>query len=140
MSERRKNEWDLLYAAKEGNCVALVELLEKNVDIDCKDADFGYTPLHKACRYGKYDTASILVSHGANLNPKDDYNGRTPLHWASFFGYLPIVKLLIANGADTEIMANDGETAKDYAKNANRPDCLSFLEAVEKGELDITAE
>eukprot|EP00055_Hartaetosiga_balthica_P006623 m.21154 g.21154 ORF g.21154 m.21154 type:complete len:131 (+) comp5329_c0_seq2:27-419(+) len=127
MSERRKNEWDLLYAAKEGNCVALVELLEKNVDIDCKDADFGYTPLHKACRYGKYDTASILVSHGANLNPKDDYNGRTPLHWASFFGYLPIVKLLIANGADTEIMANVVFFELNYCTFQIRPNVRKYL-------------
>lgn len=45
-------------------------LQESKWNIDVKNKD-GTTPLHAAVRFGHYDVAEYLLSHGANVNYVD---------------------------------------------------------------------
>lgn len=50
----------------------------------------GWTPLHESCNHGFYETAKLLIKHGANVNvcglEKD-----TPLHDAAISGNVKVV-------------------------------------------------
>lgn len=76
-------------------------LTYKDVDVNCKDEENFYTPIHQAAENGHTEIVRALLSHGALIDPVDD-DGITPLWSAVHDGYHEIVQLLIDAGADTE--------------------------------------
>jgi ankyrin repeat protein len=67
-----------------GRVDALKALLEKgNPDIDCRDRNFGCTPLIWAIRLNQVDVWTLLISKGASLTVRDSVEDRTPLMWAA---------------------------------------------------------
>ncbi|HEY6438199.1 MAG TPA: ankyrin repeat domain-containing protein, partial [Ignavibacteriaceae bacterium] len=65
--------------------------LEKGADVKVAN-NHGYTPLHRAARYGHLDVVKYLVEQkGADVNAVNKY-GYTPLHRAARYGHLDVVK------------------------------------------------
>lgn len=61
------------------------------------------SPLWLAARYGRPESAGLLLECGANIHVRDS-SGRTPLMVAAWFGHFDIVKLLIAKGAPIDVV------------------------------------
>ena len=76
--------------------------------------------LHEASARCDFDTASLLIEKGADVNALDSA-GDVPLHDAALKGCIEIVRLLIENGADVNARNRNGETPLHkavYADNA----------------------
>lgn len=67
----------------------------------------GGTALHLAVEKGYRQIASLLITHGANVNAVDS-QGNTPLHLATT---LPLVKLLLKYPVDPILRNKKGQTA-----------------------------
>ncbi len=61
-------DYSLHWAAKNGDLVAVKNLIEKNgANINLAD-NFGTTALHLAAMYGQTEVVSYLITHGADIN------------------------------------------------------------------------
>jgi ankyrin repeat protein len=91
------------------------------------------TPLLSAAPYGNYETVSLLVNAGANVNAKD-VRGMTPLALtvSSDRPDPRIVRLFLSKGADPAIKSKNGETAADRADKYRNADILAALGARRK--------
>ncbi|EAX93939.1 hypothetical protein TVAG_307180 [Trichomonas vaginalis G3] len=56
------------------------------------------TALHHAARYNSKETATLLISHGANINEKDKV-GKTAFHIAKSQNHKEMLTLLISHGS-----------------------------------------
>uniref|UniRef100_A0A8D0GVY5 phospholipase A2 n=1 Tax=Sphenodon punctatus TaxID=8508 RepID=A0A8D0GVY5_SPHPU len=89
--------------------------------------------LHIAVKRGRFDSAMVLLIHGACTNGKG-LDGNTPLHLAMKQDHLDIIKALIVFGGDLEIPNDFGETpgllAARISKGANRKVLLGLLQTI----------
>lgn len=56
------------------------------------------TPLHVACKWGKINMVSLLITKGADIEAKTR-DGLTPLHCAARSGHDQVVDLLLESKA-----------------------------------------
>jgi ankyrin repeat protein len=81
---------------------------------------------------GSYEAAEALCAHGAELDTRDDTQW-TPLMHAANTGRTKICEMLLALGADPSLKDERGETALDYARQRNEPECVALLQPVTPG-------
>lgn len=70
-------EKKLLIACESGDADAVAFLLENGVAVDVRN-EFGFTPLHFACKHDHVAIFRLLLSHGADPLARNDYD-RTPV-------------------------------------------------------------
>jgi ankyrin repeat protein len=58
------------------------------------------TILHDMAQKGDIEKATLLLKHGANINPVDEEYQSTPLGMAARWGHIEMVKFLLEQGAD----------------------------------------
>ena len=109
----------LHYAAELGDAAIVQALIDKEAEIEAKDA-LGKTPLHAAAYGGDKETIELLIAKGADTKAKDK-DGQTPLHEATFRGGKETIELLIANGAEIEATNHKGETPYQMAQSKGYP-------------------
>jgi ankyrin repeat protein len=68
-------------AADAGDLAGVQAELDKGVNVNAKEDDYGWTPLHNAADYGHKEIAALLIAKGADVNAKD-FGGNTPLDGA----------------------------------------------------------
>jgi ankyrin repeat protein len=95
-------------AAEEGNVNTLKSLLEREVDINARDAD-NDTPLHIAAFKGNVDVVRLLIERGAEVDSRDKM-GNTPLHRSSQSGHLEVSRILLDHGANVNAREKNCET------------------------------
>lgn len=100
-------------AAAHGQQTALANLLD-GLDVNHQHPLNGTTLLHEACAQGQCSAASLLISHGAEVNLANNA-GFTPLMVASRWGGANTVRVLLSHGADVNLELPDGKTALDLA-------------------------
>ena len=117
--------WD---AAKNGNIVAVKQLLADGADVNARDSN-GRAPLHHAVKSQKRETVEFLIAHGADVN-----GGYTrPLHIAvrprgpGSVGATSIIELLINAGADVNAMTTSGFLHGDTPMNRNHDETVRKL-------------
>lgn len=125
-------------AAIQGQVSIVRLLLDEGGDVDTREKQFGFTPLHMvACRTyrpvvtamypeldrcefagdaatSEEDVAGILLERGAEVNARAGFN-RTPLHMASVACRAGLVEMLLDGGADIEAEDELGFTPLHYA-------------------------
>ena len=56
---------------------------------------YGFTPLHNACYWGRFESSQILISHGASTTDNQVNNGMTPFEIARAQGHGGMVAELV---------------------------------------------
>lgn len=87
---------------------------------------WGFTPLHRAARYGQKELVELLIANGADVNAKDKW-GYTPLLWAIFSRDKDMMKLLIAKGADVNYTPKDDDPPLHCAVANKDKDMVELL-------------
>ena len=119
-------------AAKENVLALVLELLRQGAELEWRGPKKGYTPLAEACYHGSYGAAEALCAHGAELNARSNFQ-RTPLIFAAIGGHPKVCAMLLALGADPSLKSWDGDTALDWARQYNKPECAALLQPVTPG-------
>lgn len=113
-----KGESPLMMAALRGNLQAARTLIARDADVN----KTGWTPLHYAAS-STSDKAQamvhLLLEHSAYIDAGSP-NGSTPLMMAAEFGQIDVARLLLQEGADPTIKNQQGRTALDFARRAER--------------------
>ena len=121
-----------LWKAAEKNDVALVtQLLKQGAELEWRNPN-GRTALAIACHWGEYEAAEALCAHGAERDARTN-NQNTPLMCAAMQGSTKICEMLLGLGADPSLKAKGGQTALDYARAYNEPECAALLQPVTPG-------
>lgn len=104
-----------LFGAIINNDILLVErLIAQSADVNCRDLNGDYTPMHKAIICGRFATHDLtiirlLLDNSSNINAQNN-SGWTPLFFAVKLGFVEAVKLLIQKGADVNLANRHGTT------------------------------
>jgi hypothetical protein len=122
--------WTLLHiAAFAGNAPNTELLIARGADIsDRATSKFRNTPLQTAVLNGQYETAKILVDHGADVLVRQS-RGFTPLHEAALLGRQDLVQLLIDHGAELNSRSDSGRTPLSEAIRGKHDDVAAWLKA-----------
>lgn len=118
-----QNEVELMI--KSGDLSNIERLLAEDVVFDKPDSN-GLTPFHQAISDEKYEIASILVEHGANIEHAA-LNGWTPLHTASKRGNLDCVKLCLQHKAQVKSQDRFKRTPLHKACQGGNVDIVRLL-------------
>ena len=113
-----KDESPLMMAALRGNLAAARTLIARDADIN----KTGWTPLHYAASSGADDApamVALLLEHSAYIDAASP-NGTTPLMMAAQYGKIDVARLLLREGADPTLKNQQGLTALDFARKAER--------------------
>ena len=121
-------------AAKANDSALVNKLLKQGAELEWRNPNYGgRTPLSIACgTAGSYEAAEALCAHGAELDARDNYQN-TPLILAARNGRTKICEMLLALGADPSLKDSHGETALDWARKRNKPECAALLQPVTPG-------
>ena len=129
-------------AASTGDLARIQAELDKGIDINAKDADYGGTALHFAAWKGHLKIVEFLLDNGANENA---LNGAqwTALFFAASEGHLDVVEYLIDQNVNVELRDTDWRRADYYSKNHKEIAALllkqiedSIHKAAELGDID----
>ncbi|KAF3184865.1 hypothetical protein TWF225_005776 [Orbilia oligospora] len=82
-------------------CSRVMSLDRDFFSLSCR----GMIGVHFAAYFGLWESMTVMVAEGADIEAKDEEGG-TPLLWAALNGHKAVVRLLVDNGADLE--AKDG--------------------------------
>lgn len=98
----------LIIAVKQGNHMAILNILEYEQDINIQPND-GMNALMHASRIGDTNTVNLLIELGASLDMQST-SGITAVMWASWNKHDETVDALIKQGADINIKDVNGNT------------------------------
>jgi ankyrin repeat protein len=90
----------------------------------------GWTPLHYASSHASEAALPVvdaLLAHHAYIDAESP-NGTTPLMMAAQYGVESVVVSLLEAGADASLRNEQGLSALDFARRADRPDIVLRLE------------
>ena len=123
-------EGKVLYEAAEAGKLDEVEAaVDAGAPMEWANPDeYDRRAVHIASWEGHKDVVAFLGSRGADVNAVDDGQW-TPLLLAAYWGHASVCTTLLALGADTAAKARSGDTALDYARQTNKPECVAVLEA-----------
>ena len=99
----------LVDAVEAKNSEAVVELLNKGVDVHQRSAD-GTTALHWAVHYDDRELVKRLLKAGADSNVVNDY-GSSPMQEAAVAADPVVIEMLLKAGGDVDSPNPEGQTA-----------------------------
>jgi hypothetical protein len=123
----------LLNAARDGNYVQVLALLQAGADVNARSRINGYTPLIWASSRGHTETVHALLEEGAEINARLG-DGQTALMRASENGHVEIVKALLEAGADVNASTDRGITALRLAELREHDPIIALLKQAGAGK------
>ena len=122
--------WTALHlAAFAGNVANTQLLIDKGADVNVRaKSRFLNTPLQTALLTGQYETAKMLLEHGADPLVRQS-KGFTPMHEAALLGRADLIELLLAHGAEINSMADNGHTPMAEALRGHHEDIAALLKS-----------
>ena len=119
------NQTGLLIALREPSPKVIQALLDSpKTNVEARNSK-DESPLMLAAIKGQQDVVVKLLARDADVNK----TGWAPLHYAASSGQLTIMKLLLDEGADPMMKNEQGMTAADFARRANRGDAATLIGA-----------
>ncbi|WP_264954025.1 ankyrin repeat domain-containing protein [Wolbachia endosymbiont (group A) of Endotricha flammealis] len=117
----------LFNAVKQNNLDKVKDLVNQGASLDTQDG-YGWTPLHFAAAYGKFNIVKFLLNSKANIRAKDIY-GNTPLHLAAENNDKPeIVEFFLdQDGNNINDRTNNGWTPLHVAVQGNKLNTVKLL-------------
>ncbi len=119
------------WAGDDAEMVAM--LIKDHANVNAMDDD-GRTALHFASNSGNYESAKLLLEHGAKVNVKEHTQGECfygwgwyPLHLALRSHNYELVRLLIKHGADVNAVRTDSWTPLHTAACGSPIDIVKLL-------------
>jgi hypothetical protein len=103
-------------------------LLDRGVDHQAAEDDFGMTALYFAVTGDNAEMIRLLVARGANVNEQYP-NGDRPIHWPARWGETATVRLLLELGADPTLKGCEELTAFQLARKGKHAATVQVLEA-----------
>ena len=121
-----QGESPLMMAALKGK----VALAERLIGLRAEVNKPGWAPLHYAATHSGPTALPLvrLLEHHAYIDASSP-NGSTPLMMAARYGEISVVQLLLEEGADPLIRNEQGLTAIEFARRAERPDVAESIAA-----------
>lgn len=118
-------------AARWGHLALIKEMLNDGIDVNAR-TETGCTALMLAASGGQRDIVQALIAAGADVNVTDRTKGMTAMMWNlaavhSEDTYAAVLRELLNAGADRAIVANDGKTAHDWAREREFERLLMML-------------
>lgn len=118
----------LFMAAQRGHTEAVKRLLNAvNKANPNVTTNRGAIALHVAAEHGFTEIASLLLTHGSDVDRPTIANGDTPLHDASLYGHEGIVDLLLERRADPNRQEHRGNTALHLSAYGGFPGIVGKL-------------
>lgn len=131
---KRPNQfgWTLLHmSAFAGNGAVTEMLIGRGAEVNVRAlSKFRNTPLQTAMLTGQYETAKILLDHGADALVRQA-KGFTPMHQAAELGRRDLVQLLLDRGAEINSLSDSGETPLAEAIRGHHEELAAWMK--EKG-------
>ncbi len=124
-ARNQAGESPLMMAALRGHHRQAKRLIERRAEVNKP----GWTPLHYAASNpgeGSGAMVRLLLEHFAYIDAESP-NKTTPLMMAARYGSESVVKLLLEEGADPLLRNEQGLTALDFARQAERPEVLEII-------------
>lgn len=124
-------ESPLMMAALKGQMSLAGRLIARKAEVNKP----GWTPLHYAASNADpvgLDMVRLLLEHHAYIDAESP-NRTTALMMAARYGQPAVVKLLLEEGADPFLRNEQGLSAIDFARLANRPDAADLIAAFVRG-------
>jgi ankyrin repeat protein len=120
----------LIEACRKGDIEKIQISIQNGANINCKDNNYGYTPLLCAVIKGHMEVVKTLISKGCNVNitSKDSWS---PLHYACYNELEEIASTLIEAGADINAVISEKKS-----KSKRGQSCLHL--AVQKNKFKIS--
>jgi len=121
------DESPLMMAALKGRLALATRLIEREAEVNKP----GWAPLHYAATDAGGQAPAmvrLLLEHHAYIDAESP-NGTTPLMMAAHYGSPTVVKILLEEGADPSIKNQQGLTAIDFARRANRAEVVEIIAA-----------
>lgn len=110
-------------AAEKGDITLLLKLVNcPNIIIDPISLH-GFTPLHIACTFQRYEVAKILLGKGANPNQIDNFD-KTCLHLVALTKHIRLARLMIKFNAQMNVIDYMGNTPLHLAIDT---ECLPMI-------------
>jgi uncharacterized protein len=122
-----QGESPLMIAAIKGRLASAKRLIQRGAEVN----KTGWTPLHYAASRAEPDSvemARLLLEHHAYIDAESP-NRSTPLMLAAMYGHADVVRLLLEEGADPSLRNEQGLTAVDFARQADRDDLANLIAA-----------
>ena len=124
-----------------GNPAIVARLLDFGAQANVADHD-GRTPLWLAAHKEDGRIATLLLDYKADPNCRVGKNRLTPLMAAAKNGRIEVVNLLLDRGADPRLVAEDGRTAAQFAREnfkANMVDQVAYNQKLARMVLRLEA-
>jgi uncharacterized protein len=126
-ARNRQGETPLMMAALKGQLPQARRLIARGAEVNRP----GWTPLHYAATgntAGSLEVVRLLLERHAYIDAESP-NRSTPLMMAAQYGAPAVVRLLLEEGADPLLRNEQGLTAIDFARRAERPDAAALIAA-----------
>jgi hypothetical protein len=123
--QNRAGESPLMLAAIQGRLEAARQLIRRGAQVN----KTGWTPLHYAASRLESDGADmvrLMLEHHAYIDAESP-NRSTPLMMAAMYGHRSLVPLLLEEGADPSLRNQQGLTAVDFARRADRGELAEMI-------------
>src|SRR2546428_8203950 len=140
----------LQYAAREGNIETGRVLLAAGADVTAAEPQHNFTPMLIAVYNGKYDFASVLIEHDANVNDgslylaielrnMDTYSNRpNPPETDRTLTATDVIKKLLAGGADpNQVFDKKPPQIQTQGTVTVPPGATPFYRAVKAADLTV---
>jgi uncharacterized protein len=122
-----QGESPLMIAAIKGHLGLAQRLIQRGAEVN----KTGWTPLHYAVSRPEPDSVELvrlLLEHHAYIDAESP-NRSTPLMLAAMYGHASVVRLLLEEGADASLRNEQGLSAVDFARRADRGDLADLIAA-----------
>lgn len=120
-------ESPLMIAALKGHLGLAKALIKRGAEVNKP----GWAPLHYAAARPEPDSVDmvrLLLEEHAYIDAESP-NKTTPLMMAAMYGHADVLRLLLEEGADASLRNEQGLTAVDFARRAERQDLADLIAA-----------